>query len=143
MELGRLENTANPHFFTTRLADLAAERGADFVLGSANYVEEGSKSQVLESRNHGIVVRPRKTRIGGIRAIFPELHPKTPQKRDPARRYTPAPDGTIYSCGRSDTDVQLPEATDSVEVNPEICGRMYGDVSSISQAIREGEIITR
>ncbi|KAI4191397.1 MAG: hypothetical protein LQ348_003531 [Seirophora lacunosa] len=180
-ELGRPENTAqvHPHLFTTRLADLAAERGADFVLGSAtslNYVEEGSKvksvsymrkgsleqveinasdiviaagpwttnifpkAPIKESRNHSIVVRPQKPVSAYV--LFPELHPKMPQKRIPPEIYS-RPDGTIYSCGPSDKDVPLPEGTDLVEVNPEICDRIYGDVSSISQAIQEGEIITR
>ncbi|KAI4285589.1 MAG: hypothetical protein L6R35_004630 [Caloplaca aegaea] len=180
-ELGCPENTAqvHPHLFTTRLAELATERGANYILGSAtklNYTEDGTKvksvhyarkgttelmeinasdiviaagpwttnilpeAPIKESRNHSIVVRPRKPVSAYV--LFPELHPKIPQKRIPPEIYS-RPDGTIYSCGPSDTDVPLPKSTDLVEVNPEICNRIYGDVSSISQAMREGEIITR
>lgn len=180
-ELGRPENTAqvHPHLFTNKIADLAEEQGACFILGSATSVNttgdctraksvsyktketsnitEISASDIViaagpwtktllpgapitESRNHSIVVRPRKPVSAYV--LFPELHPKIPQKRIPPEIYS-RPDGTIYSCGPSDRDVPLPDTTDLVEVNPEICDRIYQDVSSISQAFRNGEIITR
>ena len=95
---------------------------------------------IEESRNHSIVVRPRQPVSAYV--LFPELHPEIPQKRIPPEIYS-RPDGTIYSCGPSDTDVPLPETTDLVEFNPEICDVIYKDISSISQAIREGEIVTK
>ncbi|KAL8639029.1 MAG: hypothetical protein Q9226_008928, partial [Calogaya cf. arnoldii] len=94
------------------------------------------EAPIKESRNHSIVVRPRKPVSAYV--LFPELHPKIPQKRIPPEIYS-RPDGTIYSCGPSDMDVPLPETTDLVDVNPKICDRIYEDVSSISAALREGE----
>ena len=180
-ELGHPENTAqvHPHLFTSKIASLAEEHGARFVLGSAvalNYSENGShgksvtyrpkdssdscellasdiviaagpwtakllpKVPIKESRNHSIVVRPREPVSAYV--LFPELNPKIPQKRIPPEIYS-RPDGTIYSCGPSDTDVPLPETTDFVDFNPETCDTIYRDISSISRAIREGEIVTR
>lgn len=98
------------------------------------------KAPIKESRNHSIVVRPRKPVSAYV--LFPELHPQIPQKRIPPEIYS-RPDGTIYSCGPSDTDVALPETTDLVEFNPETWDIIYKDISSISQAIREGEVVTK
>lgn len=98
------------------------------------------QAPIKESRNHSIVVRPRKPVSAYV--LFPELHPKIPQKRIPPEIYS-RPDGTIYSCGPSDQDIPLPETTDLVDVNLKICDRIYEDVSSISAAFRESEVITR
>ncbi len=180
-ELGRPKNTAqvHPDLFTNKIASLAEERGAKFVLGSAlhiKYNNDGSaatsvtykakdtsevsdiqasevviaagpwttrlfpEAPIKDSRNHSIVVRP-KIPVSAY-VLFPELHPKIPQQRIPPEIYS-RPDGTIYLCGPSDTDVPLPETSDLVEFNPDICDKLYNDVSSISQAVREGEIVTK
>ncbi|MCJ1269016.1 hypothetical protein MMC22_008904 [Lobaria immixta] len=180
-ELGHPANTAqvHPHLFTNKIAGLAEEQGAKFILGSAksvNYTEDGSQAKSVTyeakgtsniinihaseiviaagpwttkllpeapiegSRNHSIVVRPKKPVSAYV--LFPELHPKITQKRIPPEIYS-RPDGTIYSCGPSDTDVPLPETTDLVEFNPKVCDVIYEDVSSISEAIREGELVTK
>lgn len=180
-ELGSPENIAqvHPHLFTNRIADLAKEQGANYVVGSATsigYTSDGSQvesvsytikgtSKVIsidasdvvvaagpwtktllpeapinESRNHSIVVRPQKPVSAYV--LFPELHPKIPQKRIPPEIYS-RPDGTIYACAPSDRDVPLPETTDLVDVNIKVCDTIYHDVSSISQVFREGEIISR
>ncbi|KAL8732751.1 MAG: hypothetical protein Q9166_002532 [cf. Caloplaca sp. 2 TL-2023] len=98
------------------------------------------ETPLKESRNHSIVVRPQRPVSAYV--LFPELNPKIPQKRIPPEIYS-RPDGTIYSCGPSDTDIPLPETTDLVEHNPDICDRIQRDVGSISQAFREGEVVTR
>lgn len=156
-ELGRPENTAqvHPHLFTNKIANLAEERGAKFILGSAmhvNYDDDGSAAESVTykakdtSEVHDIqasevvIIRPIKPVSAYV--LFPELHPKIPQQRIPPEIYS-RPDGTIYLCGPSDTDVPLPETTDLVEFNPNICDIIYNDGSSISQAIREGEIVTK
>lgn len=95
---------------------------------------------IKESRNHSIVVRPQKPVSAYV--LFPELNPKIPQKRIPPEIYS-RPDGNIYSCGPSDADVPLPETTDLVEFNPDICDTIHKDVSSVSRAVREGEVITK
>lgn len=180
-ELGHPANTAqvHPHLFTNRIACLAEEKGATFLLGSGiriNYTEESNQaksvtfkakdtseisdlqasdiviaagpwtSQLLpeapikESRNHSIVVRPRKPVSAYV--LFPELNPRIAQKRIPPEIYS-RPDGTIYSCGPSDTDIPLPETTDLVEFDPAVCDTIYKDISSVSQAILEGEVVTQ
>ncbi|KAL8833813.1 MAG: hypothetical protein Q9170_004073 [Blastenia crenularia] len=180
-ELGCPTNTAqvHPYLFTSKVASLAEEKGARFILGSAssiNFTQDGRRAEsvtyqlkggskeielnaseviiaagpwttkllpnapIIESRNHSIVVRPQKPVSAYV--LFPELIPKIPQKRIPPEIYS-RPDGTIYSCGPSDRDVPLPETTDLVEFDPNICDRIYSDVSSVSKAIREGEVITR
>ena len=98
------------------------------------------EAPITESRNHSIIVRPRKPLSAYV--LFPELHPKIPQKRIPPEIYS-RPDGTIYSCGPSDTNVPLPETTDLVEFDPAVCDTIYKDISSISQAILEGEVVTQ
>ena len=95
---------------------------------------------VKESRNHSIVIRP--SQPASAYVLFPELHPKIPQKRIPPEIY-PRPDGTIYSCGPSDDDVPLPDTSDLVEYNEEVCNTIYRDVSSISKIIRDGDIMVK
>ncbi|KAI9695892.1 MAG: hypothetical protein M1836_006009 [Candelina mexicana] len=98
------------------------------------------EAPIKESRNHSIVVRPSKPVSAYV--LFPELKPKIPQQRIPPEIYS-RPDGTIYLCGPSDTDIPLPEFSDLVEFNPDICDIIYNDGSSISQPIREGELVTK
>ena len=95
---------------------------------------------IKESRNHSIVIRP--SNPISTYVLFPELHPKIPQKRIPPEIY-PRPDGTVYSCGPSDTDVPLPETSDMVAVNDEVCDIIYKDVSSISRELQDGEILVK
>ncbi|MCJ1472420.1 hypothetical protein MMC13_001068 [Lambiella insularis] len=95
---------------------------------------------IKESRNHSIVVRP--SRPISAYVLFPELHPKTPQTRIPPEIYS-RPDGTIYACCPSDTDVPLPETSALVAVNEEVCNTIYKDISSISAEIRNGEILIK
>ena len=96
------------------------------------------EAPIKESRNHSIVIRP--SRPISAYVIFPELHPRIPQKRIPPEIY-PRPDGTIYSCGPSDEDVPLPESSGMVNVNQTVCETIYRDISSISQEIHDGEIL--
>lgn len=95
---------------------------------------------IKESRNHSIVLRPANPTSAYV--LFPELHPKVPQKRIPPEIYS-RPDGTIYSCGPSDEDIPLPETSDLVQVNQEVCDTIYNDISSISNEIRDGEVLIK
>ena len=95
---------------------------------------------IRESRNHSIVVRPAKPTSAYV--LFPELQPKVPQKRIPPEIYS-RPDGTIYSCGPSDVNVPLPDTTDLVQVDQEVCDTIYNDISSISNEIRDGEVLIK
>ena len=95
---------------------------------------------IKESRNHSIVVHTANPTRAYV--LFPELQPKLPQKRIPPKIYS-LPDGTIYSCGPSDDDVPLPETSDLVQVNQEVCDMIYNDISSISDQIRDGEFLIK
>lgn len=95
---------------------------------------------IKESRNHSIVVRP--SRVISPYVLFPELHPRIPQKRIPPEIY-PRPDGTIYSCGPSDEDVPLPQTSHMVAVNKSVCETIFKDISSVSQEIRGGEVLVQ
>lgn len=95
---------------------------------------------IKESRNHSIVVRTANPTSAYV--LFPELQPKLPQKRIPPEIYS-RPDGTIYSCGPSDDDVPLPETSDLVQVDQEVCDTIYNDISSISDQIRDGEVLIK
>ena len=95
---------------------------------------------IEESRNHSIVIRP--SRPTSAYVLFPELNPQIPQKRIPPEIYS-RPDGTIYSCCPSDTEVPLPETSDLVAVNETVCDSIYRDISSISKEIRDGEILIK
>ena len=123
---------------TSDISDLQA---SDIVIAAGPWTPKIlPQAPIKESRNHSIVVRPRRPLSAYV--LFPELHPKIPQKRIPPEIYS-RPDGTIYSCGPSDTDVPLPETTDLVEFDPTVCDTIYKDISSISQAILEGEAVTQ
>ena len=123
---------------TLELSDIYA---SDIVIAAGPWTTKLLPDAPLtESRNHSIVVRPQKPVSAYV--LFPELNPKIPQKRIPPEIYS-RPDGTIYSCGPSDTDVPLPASTDLVDYDRKVCDRIQQDVGSISQAFREGEVITR
>jgi glycine/D-amino acid oxidase-like deaminating enzyme len=164
-ELGDPTNTAqvHPYLFTTQIARLAEEQGANIILGSVmrvGYNHDGSMAEsvtykandtshvnelpatdiviaagpwtrsifptapIKESRNHSIVIRP--SRPTSSHVLFPELHPRIPQKRIPPEIY-PRPDGTIYCCGPSDTDVPLPKTSGLVEYSDDVCNTIYKD----------------
>ena len=73
---------------------------------------------------------------------FPKLQQTIPQKRIPPEIYS-RPDGTICLCGPSDEDVPLPETSDLVQVNQEVCDTIYNEISSISDEIRDGEVLSK
>lgn len=134
----RVKSVTNEAKDTSEISDIYA---SEIVLAAGPWTKKlMPEASITESKNHSIVVLPRKPVSAYV--LFPELHPKVPQKRIPPEMYS-RPDGTIYSCGPSDTDVPLPETTDLVEFDPEICDVIYKDISSISQAIREGEVVTK
>ena len=95
---------------------------------------------IKETRNHSIVIRPSGPTSAHV--LFPELHPRIPQKRIPPEIY-PRPDGTIYCCGPSDADIPLPKTSDLIEYSDEVCDTIYKDVSSISSEIRDGEVLIK
>ncbi|KAL8882079.1 MAG: hypothetical protein Q9192_007652, partial [Flavoplaca navasiana] len=126
---------------TKQTFDLCEVDATDIVVAAGPWTKKLlPEAPIKESRNHSIVVRPQEPVSAYV--LFPELHPKVPQKRIPPEIYS-RPDGTIYSCGPSDMEVPLPETTDMVDVNTAICDRIYTDVSSVSAAVREGEVITK
>ena len=95
---------------------------------------------IKESRNHSIVFRTANPTWAYV--LFPELQPKLAQKRIPPKIYS-RPDGMIHSCGPSDDDVPSPETSDLVQVNQEVCDMIYNDISSISDQVRDGEVLIK
>ena len=95
---------------------------------------------IKESRNHSIVIRP--SRPTSAYVLFPELHPRIPQKRIPPEIYS-RPNETVYSCGPSDDNVPLPGSSDLVEYSEEVCDSIYEDISSISSELRDGEVLIK
>lgn len=128
-------------YMSKETPDLIEINATDVVVAAGPWTKKLlPQAPIKESRNHSIFVRPQKPVSAYV--LFPELHPKIPQKWIPPEIYS-RPDGTIYACGPSDQDIPLPAITDLVEVNFKMCDRIYDDVSSISAAFREGEVITR
>lgn len=102
-------------------------------------------------RAHSVTIRPSKPL--SAHAIFTEIRlPKSQStakssKLAPGMTVTPEiyarPDGEAYACGEGDTLVPLPKTTEDVEVVAAKCQDIINYVSSISDELKDGEVITR
>ncbi len=123
---------------TSQLDEISA---TDIVIAAGPWTKSiFPATPIKESRNHSIVICP--SRPASAYVLFPELHPRIPQKRIPPEIY-PRPDGTICSYGPSDNDVPLPETSDMVEYNDEVYNTIYKDANSIPNEIRDGEVVIK
>ncbi len=100
-------------------------------------------------RGHSLVVRPSKDlspyvlfpnitassdgTLGNL--LSPEIYPR------PGDRLHDF--DTVYACGPDDYDVPLPDTSDEVAVDEQSCRDVWTAVTSVSQEIHDGEVITK
>ena len=95
-------------------------------------------------RAHSVTVRP--SRPISAYAVFTEISlPSSGTFR--AKRVSPEiyarPNNEAYACGEGDTLVPLPSTTAEVETDPKRCQDIIDHVSSISDELRDGEVLVR
>jgi glycine/D-amino acid oxidase-like deaminating enzyme len=109
------------------------------------------RAPISALRAHSVVIRP--TRPVSAYAVFTNIALPagfdTPSKSRRSRSSVVSPeiyarpDDTVYACGEGDTIVPLPETTADVEVDLSRCQRIMDSVGSISNELRDGEVIIR
>ncbi|CAL5868581.1 uncharacterized protein PFLUO_LOCUS2808 [Penicillium psychrofluorescens] len=175
----------HPYLFTTSIAKLAEEKGAQVILGqvtdiarskdaveSVTYTDKASgeartiaatdvviaagpwtrsilpEAPISAMRAHSVVIRP--TKPISAYTLFTNI--EIPANFNPSKKSRPTvaapeiyarPDETVYACGEGDRLVPLPDTSAEVEVDAEKCQEIVDQVSSISDALRDGEVRTR
>ena len=192
-EMGTPNDTAqvHPYQFTTAIAQLAEDAGAEIILGSVTGIDktggavksvtyndkETSESHTLPAtdiiisagpwtrnvyppapisalRAHSVTIRPSKP-ISAY-ALFTDisLPPNfgrtdtfQKSKRAHSKQVTPEiyarPNNEAYACGEGDTLVPLPKTTADVVTDDSRCQDIIDYVSSVSDELRDGEVLVR
>ena len=192
-EMGDPSTTAqvHPYQFTTAMAELAREKGAEILLGSVTSIDKAGDAvqsvtyedkDTLQSRTipatdvvisagpwtkniypsapisalraHSVTIRPSKP-ISAY-AVFTEISlPRdfgrtdtfVKAKRLHEKHVTPEiyarPNNEAYACGEGDTLVPLPKTTADVKTDHARCQDIIDYVSSISDELRDGEVIVK
>ncbi|KAM0797688.1 putative FAD dependent oxidoreductase [Usnea florida] len=192
-EMGTPNDTAqvHPYQFTTAIAQLAENAGAEIILGSVTSIDktggavksvtytdkETSESHTLPAtdviisagpwtrniyppapisalRAHSVTIRPSKP-ISAY-ALFTDIslppnfgRTDTFQKSKGAhsKQVTPEiyarPNNEAYACGEGDTLVPLPKTSADVVTDDSRCQDIIDYVSSISDELRDGEVLVR
>ena len=105
-------------------------------------------------RAHSVTIRP--SRAVSAYALFTEIAlpagfgrtgESTKFKKPKGKHVTPEiyarPNNEIYACGEGDTLVPLPKSTEEVETDHSRCQDIVDHVGSISDEIRDGEVLVR
>jgi len=93
-------------------------------------------------RAHSVVIRP--SRPVSAYALFTDIEVKQGKR---VSRETPEiyarPNNEVYACGEADKLVPVPESTDLVQIDESRCEDIVDQVSSISDELRDGQVIAR
>ncbi|KAK2747090.1 hypothetical protein FQN57_002345 [Myotisia sp. PD_48] len=97
-------------------------------------------------RAHSVVIRP--SRPISAYALFTQIKlPADTSTSGQASLVSPEiyarPDNSVYICGEGDTLVPLPDTTTKVEVDQSRCQGIIDAVASVSDDLRDGEVLIR
>ena len=98
-------------------------------------------------RAHSVTIRP--SRPISAYAVFTEIalpssfNPKRPQPKHVSPEIYARPDNEAYACGEGDTLVPLPKLSEDVETDDARCQDIIDHVGSISNEMRDGEVLVR
>ncbi|RMZ78486.1 hypothetical protein DV737_g3872, partial [Chaetothyriales sp. CBS 132003] len=122
----------HPYQFTTSMASLASERGANIILAKVTGIEDG-ESPIKRVHYH-------------LSQAEPASSASTPQPQAP-HVVTPEiysrPNNEVYACGEGDHLVPLPASTADVAVDPARCEDLVDYCSSVSDELRDGHVLVR
>lgn len=106
------------------------------------------RAQLKAPRGHSVVVRPSRDLSPYI--LFPSIEaPNGSLRHVLSPEIYPRPGDrlhdfdTVYASGPDDYDVPLPETSDHVAVDKKSCDDVLIAIRSVSQEIRDGEVVTR
>ena len=120
-------------------------RASDVVISAGPWTRNIYPSVPISAlRAHSVTIRP--SRPVSAYALFTEITiPSTGASRK--KHVTPEiyarPNNEIYACGEGDTLVPLPSTTADVETDPRRCQDIIDHVTSISDELRDGEVLVR
>ncbi|GLA66903.1 hypothetical protein AtubIFM56815_010900 [Aspergillus tubingensis] len=106
------------------------------------------EAPITATRAHSVVIRPVEpvsaytlfTSID-LPANFDPTKPSRPDEASP--EIYARPDNTVYACGEGDHVVPLPKTSADVEVDQVRCQDIINQVGSISDRLRDGEVLAR
>lgn len=93
------------------------------------------------AKSHSVVIRPSKPISNNCLWATIEPGPSRLPRRPVNLELYPRPDGTLYSCNWADADAVLPAASDQVEVNEATCKEICDALGSISDELRDAEVL--
>ena len=99
---------------------------------------------IIGLRAHSVTVRP--SRPVSAYALFTEITLPaigTSRKKHVTPEIYARPNNEIYACGEGDTLVPLPPTTADVETDPQRCQDIVDHITSISDELRDGEVLVR
>ncbi|KAI9822231.1 MAG: hypothetical protein M1832_003054 [Thelocarpon impressellum] len=93
-------------------------------------------------RAHSVTIRP--SRPVSAYSIFSQITlPSSSRTRKAKPEIYARPNNEVYVCGEGDTLVPLPASSDFVEVDESRCDDIVSEVCSISDELRDGEVLVR
>ncbi|KAF2230786.1 putative FAD dependent oxidoreductase [Viridothelium virens] len=107
------------------------------------------RAALLTPRGHSIVVIPSADLSGYVIFTNIESTPNSTVKGPISPEIYPRPPDTlhsfdtVYSSGPDDYDVPLPPSVDEVQVDDRRCEDVWNALGSVSQQIKDGQVITR
>ncbi|KAK5104469.1 hypothetical protein LTS08_002358 [Lithohypha guttulata] len=155
--MGSHKDTAqvHPYQFTTSMAELAAEKGVNIVLGKCEQVvvEGGVAKAVSYSRK----ATGETETIEDVTDVIVTAGPWSKKvdlpknfkegTKSKAMSVTPEiyarPNNELYACGEGDHQVPLPETSAEVEVDDKRCQDIVDYCASFSDEMRDGEVLVR
>ncbi|KAK5073543.1 hypothetical protein LTR64_007320 [Lithohypha guttulata] len=155
--MGSHKDTAqvHPYQFTTSMAELAAEKGVNIVLGKCEQVVvEGGvakavkystkatgETETIEDVTDVIVTAGPWSKKVDLPKNFKE------GSKSKAMSVTPEiyarPNNELYACGEGDHQVPLPETSAEVEVDDKRCQDIVDYCASFSDEMRDGEVLVK
>lgn len=103
------------------------------------------RAPISAMRAHSVTIRP--SQPVSAHCLFTSIRIPSAGKKSRSKIATPEiyarPNNEVYACGDGDALVPLPTSTDLVQVDPARCQAVIDEVSSISPALRDGEVTAR
>jgi len=107
------------------------------------------KAQLRAPRGHSVVVRPSRDLSPYVLFANIKPDPESAHEEGFSPEIYPRPGDnlhdfdTVYAAGLDDYDVPLPATSDGVEFDEPRCDKGRDAISSVSQVIQDGEVITQ
>ena len=138
-EIGQENGEVRSVTYTTAEGETKSLSATDVVIAAGPWTKSVYPTAPISAlRAHSVTIRPSKPisafaifteiRLGGT-TVSPEIYAR--------------PNDEAYCCGEGDTLVELPAISADVKVDPKRCQDIIDHVGSISDELRDGEVLVR